>query len=83
MASGKPIVASDLPSIREVLDEADSYFVKPDDPHALAQGIVTALTDSSASAKAAGAREKVAQFTWNARAQIIMQSWHERRIVPQ
>ncbi|MEK7581842.1 MAG: glycosyltransferase, partial [Patescibacteria group bacterium] len=39
MASGRPIVASDLPSLREVLNENNAVFVKPDDPESLAEGI--------------------------------------------
>lgn len=72
MASGKPIVASDLPSIREVVDETSAYFVAPDDPAALARGIETALHDPSAAQKAAQAREKVTEYTWAARAKRII-----------
>ncbi len=36
MSSGKPIVASDLPSIREVLNDKNATFFKPDDPQELA-----------------------------------------------
>jgi len=33
MASKRPIVASDLPSIREILDETRTAFFRPDDPN--------------------------------------------------
>ncbi|MCC7500665.1 glycosyltransferase [Candidatus Nomurabacteria bacterium] len=72
MASQKPIVASDLPSIREVLDESCGYLVSPDDSGALAEGIRRAVADSEASNKAALARERVEQYTWTARAGKIL-----------
>ena len=72
MASGRPIVASDLPSIREVLDESCAYFVPPDDAQALARAIAAALKDSAAQQKAARARELVVSYTWAARAKKIL-----------
>ena len=73
MASGKPIVASDLPSIREVLNEKNSILVKPDDPHALADGITMLLHDGVlARSLAMQAHRDVQLYTWEARAQNIM-----------
>lgn len=72
MASGLPIVASDLPSIREVIDETSAYLVPPDDAEALAGGIVRALTDGGAAAKAARAKELVRNYTWVSRAKTIL-----------
>ena len=43
MASGTPIVASDLPSIREVLNWQNATLVRPDDPKDLARGIEAVL----------------------------------------
>lgn len=74
MASGRPIVASDLPSIREVLDERSAYFVPPDDAEALARAIGAALEDSASPQKVAHARELVASYTWSARAQKILRA---------
>ncbi len=70
MASGVPIVASDLPSIREVLDEDSAILVRPDDPEALATGIREALV--SGGVRALVARKKVEQFTWDERARKIL-----------
>ena len=39
MVSGRPIIASDLPSVREVLNENNAILVKPDCPEDLANGI--------------------------------------------
>ncbi len=73
MASGKPIVASDLPSIREVLDDESCYFAKPDDAQSFADTITEACAHTQASAqKALAAQRLVAGYTWLARAQKIL-----------
>lgn len=75
MASGKPIVSSDLPSIREVLDEGSAYLVAPDDAKALAQGIETALLNKKdAQEKARRALSLVENYTWSGRAKAILEA---------
>ena len=59
MASGKPIVASDLPSIREVLDDTCAYFFTPDNPQDLARAVEQVLSDAeSAHERGRAARQK-------------------------
>ncbi|TSD05074.1 MAG: group 1 glycosyl transferase [Parcubacteria group bacterium Greene0714_7] len=70
MTSGIPIVASDLPSIREVLDEQTAYLVPPDDAVALAEGIGRALIDGSA--RAQEALKHVEEYSWKRRAEHII-----------
>lgn len=73
MAAGVPIVASDLPSIREVLDESNAVFVEPDSPEALAQGVNKLLADSQLGMRlAAKAREDVKKYSWKNRAASIV-----------
>lgn len=73
MASGKPIVASDLPSLREVLSEKNAFLVKPDDPEALAEGIRYAIEHpEEAEKRAAQALEDVRRYTWESRAKSIL-----------
>lgn len=73
MAAGKPIVASDLPSLRDVLSEDIATLVTPDDPQELAQGILETLEDEEVSInKAAQAREQAQQYSWQARAKKIL-----------
>jgi glycosyltransferase involved in cell wall biosynthesis len=73
MASGRPIVASDLPSIRDVLDETNAVLVPPDEPEALAQAITDLCNDAArADAIATMAYKDVAQYTWKKRAQSIL-----------
>lgn len=72
MASGTPIVSSDLPSIREVLDDQSCFFVSPDNSDALAQGIKKVfLHTKDAIAKAERALSLVQGYTWSVRAKQI------------
>lgn len=72
MASGTPIVASDLPALREVLTENNAFFAMPDSPHGLAAAISSVLGAEDVSAKrAVRAMEDVRQYGWGERARRI------------
>jgi glycosyltransferase involved in cell wall biosynthesis len=72
MASGRPIVASNIPSIREIVDEQSAALVRPDDSAALAGGIRAVLEDAGLAERlAAAARKKVIIHTWERRAGAI------------
>jgi glycosyltransferase involved in cell wall biosynthesis len=74
MAANKPIVASDLPSIREILNEKNSVLVKPDDSKELAKGITRALKDKILAEKiSARAYENVKEYTWDKRVKKILE----------
>ncbi len=74
MASGVPMVVSDTPATREILDDDDAYFFTPDDPHSLADKVKIALAEAEqARGKASRAKEKVNGYTWQKRAGIILQ----------
>ncbi len=69
MAAGRPIVASDVPAIREILDGTTAELVKPDNSAALALGIAAALQRTELSAKRAErAFELGLEYTWEKRA---------------
>lgn len=73
MAAGKPIVTADLPPIRDILDESTAFFCKPGDPQDLARAIKEALdSPEEAQKRAAAARKKVEQYTWDKRMQRIL-----------
>ena len=73
MASGRPIVASDLPSIREILSEETAYFFKPNDPKSLSSAISEALKNIERSDKIAQrARQEFMGYTWEKRARNII-----------
>ncbi|MDE1924837.1 MAG: glycosyltransferase [Patescibacteria group bacterium] len=69
MASGRPIVASNVPSIAEVVSESSAYLVAPDNAGALKAGIVEAL--GGGDSRAYAARALVLEHTWDKRAQRI------------
>jgi glycosyltransferase involved in cell wall biosynthesis len=73
MASGTPIVATDLPAVREVLkDGENAVLVAPDEPQALAAGIECVLGNLQSAARIGWrAREDVEQYTWEKRARRI------------
>lgn len=74
MASKKPIVATDLPTIREILNEDNAVLVKPSDPKALAEGIRRVLEDEEFAKKIAEkAYEDVQQYSWEKRAGRILE----------
>lgn len=73
MVSGRPIIASDLPSIREVLNDSNAFFVRPDDPKSLGEGIGKVFSDERlAESLAQKAYQDVPSFTWDRRAQNII-----------
>ncbi|MEO8481436.1 MAG: glycosyltransferase [Acidobacteriota bacterium] len=72
LALGRPIVASDLPSIREILTPDVAEFVAPDDPTAWAHAIARlASNPARAASLAAAARRLAPDYTWSARAARI------------
>lgn len=82
MASGTPIVASDLPSIRNIVDETMVFFFKPDSPDSLSLAVHSVLGDFSVSKKAFQALEKVKQYSWDIRTQNIISFIYERASKP-
>jgi len=73
MAAQKPIVASDLPSIREILNDNNAVLVEPDNPQSLAKAINQTLKNPDFSAKiAAQAYQDVQEYTWQKRTKNIL-----------
>ncbi len=79
MAAGLPLVASDLPSLREILrHEEDALLVAPDDPAALAAGLRRLLADAGLRSRiAARLRQRSADHGWDPRAVRILE-WMRR-----
>ncbi len=70
---GRPIVASDLPAIREILtDRRTALLVRPDDPQALADAL-TRLAGEPALARSLGeaAARLAPDYTWARRAERL------------
>jgi glycosyltransferase involved in cell wall biosynthesis len=72
MTSGVPIVASAVESILEILSEKNAILVTPDDPHALAAGILSAIENTVHSDTIAQQAQKdVVQYDWDARTEFL------------
>ena len=73
MGSGRPIVASDLPSLREVLrDGENALLVEPGNPQALVAAIERIRNDAALGGRlAAQALQDVQAFTWARRAEAL------------
>src|SRR3989339_835960 len=73
MASKRPIISSDLPSVRKVLNERNCFFCKPGDPHDLADKINKLLSEKESAQSIADRAFRDAQdYTWNKRAGRII-----------
>ena len=73
MASGNPIVSTDLPSIREVLDESTAYLFDPNNSNDVTKRISEVLERyDEAQIKATKATQRVREFTWERRADDII-----------
>lgn len=75
MAAGKPIVAADLPPLRDVVDLSTVTFCEPGSVESLAEGMLTILErKDEALKKAKHARAHVEQFTWEKRMERILKA---------
>jgi len=73
MASGVPIIASDLPSIKEILDNRSALFVPPDDPQRIIEGIEKLIDDKEmVSQITQKAKEDAKKYTWKKRGERII-----------
>lgn len=69
LALGRPVVAADLPSVREeIVDGVTGVLFRPDDPAALAAAIKRVMADPGLSVDMAGrGRAQARNYTWDAR----------------
>lgn len=73
LASGTPIIASNLPSLREVVTDKEVIFFEPDNAGSLVQKITWALEHESVLRELALSAEKIAGgFSWRKRADKIL-----------
>jgi len=76
LAAGKPIIASNLPSVREVLDEQNAFFFSAGDSDSLAAMIMDVLDAPNESSKrAARARRDAEKYTWDR--EVLVQKFKE------
>lgn len=74
MASGRPIVASDLPSIREILSEHTAVFCEPGNPASIVEAIKKLEDRRLSEAIAQNARKAAEGYSWSSRAWVLVQS---------
>lgn len=79
MAAGRPIVASDLPSSREILrDGENALLVPPGDAGALAASLRRVLGDDGLARRlAAAAWDEAPRYSWEARARALGELFEE------
>lgn len=78
MASGKPIVASRLPSITEILNETNAELVESDNPHSLAGGIMRLKNDQGYAGRLAEqAKKDVVRYSWEEKAKNMLNAFCE------
>ena len=75
MASKRPIITSDLPSIREVITEKEAVFFEPGNIKELSEKIALVLNNLGGYRPllAEAAFEKVKNYTWHSRAKNILE----------
>jgi glycosyltransferase involved in cell wall biosynthesis len=73
LAAGLPVIAPELPNLREVLDESCALFVPPDDVPALADAMRRLSLNAALRARlATSAADRAPAYTWNARAERLL-----------
>lgn len=76
MAAGKAIVATDLPTLRTYLHDCALFF-KPGDVKDLANKIIVAMQKSMSDLLGQAAQERAKEYSWEQRAQYIIDKIHE------
>ena len=78
MACGCPIVASEIPAHREILDDETAFFARLDDVESASQVMKRALTDvDAARARAAAAQARIADSTVEKMARLYEQVYRD------
>ncbi|MFB7435227.1 glycosyltransferase family 4 protein [Streptomyces microflavus] len=75
MSHGCPMIASDLPVLREVLhDRVNCLLRPPEDPDAWARALDELITDSALRRRlgAEGRRQVLERYTWRRRADVVL-----------
>jgi glycosyltransferase involved in cell wall biosynthesis len=74
MACGRAILSSDLPVLREVLNEHNSVLLPPDDVDAWTAAIRTLCADPAQRAQLGDrARQDASRYTWERRAEKVLE----------
>lgn len=78
LASGRPILVSDLPVFREVLDDTLAIFCPPEQAETWEQALKALLNDPErCQTLASRSRQAAQKFSWTARAARLLASWEQ------
>ena len=81
MASGNPIVASDLPSIREILNETNSVLVEPNSSDKLAESIKKVFNNENIADKIGKqSLVDIQNYSWEKRVVSILNFYNKIQI---
>jgi glycosyltransferase involved in cell wall biosynthesis len=85
LAAGRPIVAPDLPDMREVLEhDHNALLVPPENDRAAVQAVTRILDEPGLGERLAAAAQATSEgLTWDARAQRILAFLEQRRALHQ
>lgn len=79
MAAGCAIVASNIPSLHEILNDDEAVWFEPGNPQSLAEAIKILSADIDKAKKMGEiVREKAYNYTWDARAKKIIELINEK-----
>lgn len=66
VASGLPVIATDLPEIREIVDESNGILIKKNDPNLFAEAVVKLCEDKTLlNKKSKNSRKKALKYSWD------------------
>ena len=78
MASGRPIIATDLPSIREVLNDSNALLIESSRPEVIARGVKKLVGEPNlADELGRSARESARELTLEKRVGKILEFIHK------
>jgi glycosyltransferase involved in cell wall biosynthesis len=78
MGCGRAIISSDLPVIREVLNEANAVLCPPEENRAWAQALERLIADPVRRQELGrSALQDVQKYTWLRRAQNALADWNQ------
>lgn len=85
MAAGLPVISSDFPMLREIIEKTGCGLIAdPMDPASIAKAMTRILSDPQAAAEmGARGKEAVAQhYNWHAEARTLIAFYHDRLGIP-
>jgi glycosyltransferase involved in cell wall biosynthesis len=81
LAAGAPIISTDLPAVREILNDENAEFVPAEDPKALAEGINRLHANPTRLAALSAHSSRLAKnYTWKSRAAAVLDAMPKPRV---